>query len=215
MILSQITKHFVQEALKRKILNINDLQKLKNEFSSKYKIKSLLNRELILAYKKIVQEKSDLKSLSFERVIRKRSVRTESGITSVTIVTKPYACPGKCVFCPTEKGIPKSYASNEPGIMRAILNDFDPKRQVKNRLQAYIGNGHTADKVEMIILGGTFSFYPHRYQTDFVRKMYEALNEGLGAKMKDEKCKIENVGSKMAKTLQKAQALNEKAEHRC
>lgn len=220
MTLEQIAESFVREAIEKKILKIKDMQRLKNEYSDKYKIKSFPNRQLITAYKKIVQEEPAFKNSAFEQAIRKRSIRTESGITSVTIVTKPYACPGKCVFCPTEKNVPKSYASNEPGIMRAILNDYDPARQVRNRLHAYLGNGHEADKIEMIIIGGTFSFYPHRYQTDFVRKMYNTLNTGIEngeLRMENNKTveKIHEFSQMKARSLIAAQDLNEQAKHRC
>ncbi|OGJ51908.1 hypothetical protein A2335_03335 [Candidatus Peregrinibacteria bacterium RIFOXYB2_FULL_32_7] len=210
MIIDKIAEKFVKEAFEKKIFKVVDLQKLKNEYSAKYKIRNLLNRDLVKVYKKFIQDKIFEKSEVFESLIRKRGIRTESGIASVTIVTKPYACPGKCIFCPTEKNVPKSYASNEPGIMRAILNDYDPYRQVVNRLNGYIGNGHSADKVEMIILGGTFSFYPHRYQTDFIRRMFNALNKGVI---------VETHNSSLLKsrweTLCGAQRTNETAEHRC
>lgn len=208
MNLEQIADSFVREAIERKIVKIKEMQRLKNEYSDKFKIKSFPNRQLITAYKKIVQQEPSFKNPEFERAIRKRSVRTESGITSVTIVTKPYACPGRCVFCPTEKNVPKSYASNEPGIMRAILNDYDPARQVRNRLHAYIGNGHEADKIEMIIIGGTFSFYPHRYQTDFVRQMFNELNNNSAVSDK-------RLAVGKSRSLKEAQDNNEKAEHRC
>ncbi len=218
MTLEQIAEIFVKDALKNQVFKLIALQKLKNEYSSKYKIKNLLHRDIVSAYKRLIDAKQIEKNQLFENVIRKRSVRTESGITSVTIATKPYACPGKCVFCPTEKNVPKSYASNEPGIMRAILNDYDPYKQVVNRLHAYLGNGHEADKVEMIIIGGTFSFYPHIYQTNFVRNMFNALNR---TEKRELTCPnwyrrgAENVHFPKVKSLKLAQDLNEKAQHRC
>lgn len=110
------------------------------------------------------------------KLLRTASVRGLSGVTVITVLTKPYHCPGKCVYCPLEPGMPKSYISSEPGAQRAVANQFDPYRQVNQRLQALWLNGHEPDKVELIILGGTWSAYPKRYQTWFVKKCFEACN---------------------------------------
>ena len=89
--------------------------------------------------------------------IRMKPVRTLSGVTTVTVLTKPYPCPGKCVFCPTDVRMPKSYLPDEPGARRALQHDFDPYDQVAARLQALEAVGHPTDKVELLILGGTWS----------------------------------------------------------
>lgn len=109
--------------------------------------------------------------------IRMKPVRTLSGVTTVTILTKPYPCPGNCIFCPTEACEPKSYLSDEPGARRALQNHFDPFLQISTRLQALKAVGHPTEKIELLILGGTFSAYPRRYQQWFVERCYEALNQ--------------------------------------
>lgn len=109
--------------------------------------------------------------------IRLKPVRTRSGVTPVTILTKPYPCPGACIFCPNDVRMPKSYLSMEPGAMRAEQNSFDPYLQTYTRLRAYYTTGHPTDKIEMIILGGTWSFYPETYQIWFVKRMFDALND--------------------------------------
>ena len=109
--------------------------------------------------------------------VRLKPVRTLSGVAPVTVLTKPFPCPGKCVFCPNDVCMPKSYLSREPGAQRAAQHRFDPYAQTLGRLLAYHGNGHRVDKVEMIILGGTWSFYPEDYQVWFVKRSFDAMND--------------------------------------
>ncbi|MGD8860220.1 MAG: tRNA uridine(34) 5-carboxymethylaminomethyl modification radical SAM/GNAT enzyme Elp3 [Myxococcales bacterium] len=109
-----------------------------------------------------------------------RPVRTQSGVTPVTVFTKPFPCPGECVFCPNDVRLPKSYLSREPGCQRAVENRFDPYLQTYNRLRAFAAIGHGLDKAELIILGGTFSHYPEAYQRWFVTRCLQALTD-LGA----------------------------------
>ena len=113
----------------------------------------------------------------FRRRVQRRPVRTQSGVTPLTVLTKPFPCPGKCIFCPNDVRMPKSYLSDEPGAQRAANNRFDPYLQTWNRLAAFDATGHPVDKVEMIVLGGTWSFYPEAYQVWFVKRCFDALND--------------------------------------
>jgi len=106
-----------------------------------------------------------------------RAIRTQSGVAIIAVLTKPYPCPGKCLYCPTEKGMPKSYLSNEPAVMRAIMNKFNPYSQVQSRIRALELNGHNVDKIELIVMGGTFSFLPKTYQKKFVSECFRACND--------------------------------------
>ena len=125
--------------------------------------------------------------------IRLKPVRTLSGVTTVTVLTKPYPCPGTCIFSPDDVRMPKSYLPDEPGAMRALEHGFDPYTQVKSRLETLTSVGHPTDKVELLILGGTFSSYRRDYQAWFVRRCFEAMNNitpthptmGAEAEMKD------------------------------
>lgn len=109
--------------------------------------------------------------------LRMKPVRTSSGVTPVTVLTKPFPCPGECIFCPNDVRMPKSYLSDEPGAQRAEQNSFDPYLQTMSRLTAYYNTGHPTDKVELIVLGGTWSFYPETYQIWFVKRMFDALHD--------------------------------------
>lgn len=109
--------------------------------------------------------------------LRLRPVRTLSGVTPVTVLTKPFPCPGTCVFCPSDVRMPKSYLSDEPGAQRAEDNRFDPYLQTWARLAAYRAIGHPVDKVELIVLGGTWSAYPEAYRVWFTKRCFDALND--------------------------------------
>src|SRR5574341_1102028 len=118
----------------------------------------------------IAQDEETLRRLTMN------PVRTLSGVAPVAVLTRPDPCPGRCIFCPDDVRMPKSYLSNEPGAMRALMLDFDPFRQVDERLAAMARIGHTTDKVELLVLGGTWSSYPHDYQEWFIRRCFDALN---------------------------------------
>ncbi len=113
----------------------------------------------------------------FAAKIRMKPIRTLSGVAPVTVLTKPYPCPGRCIFCPSDVRMPKSYLSDEPGAQRAAEHRFDPYRQTLSRLRALHNIGHPVDKVEMIVLGGTWSSYPEPYQVWFVTRCFDALND--------------------------------------
>jgi len=130
----------------------------------------------------------------------KKPVRTKSGVTPLTVVCKPYACPhGRCTYCPggIKDGTPQSYTKQSPAIMRASKLLYDPFRQVQTRLNAFKNMGHPTSKVEIIYLGGTFLAYPVDYQYSFSKSVYDGLN------------------GKKSKSLEEAKKINETAENRC
>jgi len=127
----------------------------------------------------------------------KKFARTISGVTPVAVMTLPMKCPGRCIYCPTYTNTPQSYTPESPAVLRAIRCDYDAGRQVELRLKILSEMGHPTDKVELIIMGGTFLAYPVDYQYRFVKECYDALN---GTSSTD---------------LEKAQKLNETSQHRC
>ena len=114
---------------------------------------------------------------TFLAKVRMKPVRTQSGVAPVTVLTKPFPCPGRCIFCPSDVRMPKSYLSDEPGAQRAAEHQFDPYRQTLSRLLSFDNTGHRVDKIELIILGGTWSFYPEEYQLWFVKRCFDAMND--------------------------------------
>ncbi|GAB4522859.1 MAG: tRNA uridine(34) 5-carboxymethylaminomethyl modification radical SAM/GNAT enzyme Elp3 [Anaerolineales bacterium] len=151
---------------------------------------------LVAAYRALVEEGVWEEDPVLLARIRMKPTRTLSGVTTVTVLTQPYPCPGKCIFCPTDVRMPKSYLPDEPGAMRGLQHNFDPYAQVASRLQSLAAVGHPTNKIELLILGGTWSAYRRDYREWFVKRCFDALN-----------------GQDMP-TLAEAQHLNETAEHR-
>jgi elongator complex protein 3 len=127
----------------------------------------------------------------------KKLARTISGVTPVAAMTRPMKCPGQCLYCPTFADTPRSYTPESPAVFRARQCDYDPHRQVATRLRVLEEMGHPTDKVELIIMGGTFLAQPRDYQYEFIKGCYDALNERESAK------------------LEEAKRFNETARHRC
>ncbi|MEK7538918.1 MAG: tRNA uridine(34) 5-carboxymethylaminomethyl modification radical SAM/GNAT enzyme Elp3 [Patescibacteria group bacterium] len=134
------------------------------------------NAELLAFYKALVEAGEEEKNSNAELVLKKLKTRSNSGVAVVSLLTKPYPCPGRCTYCPTEANMPKSYLSKEPAAARALANDFDPYDQITSRLLALRMNGHETDKIEMIVIGGTWSFYHPKYQEEFLAECYRACN---------------------------------------
>lgn len=113
----------------------------------------------------------------FIRSVRMKPRRTASGVATITVITRPHTCSSNCIYCPCDLRMPKSYIANEPACQRAEQAFFDPYIQVASRLRALHQMGHAVDKIELIVLGGTWSDYPVSYQLWFIRELFRALNE--------------------------------------
>lgn len=142
--------------------------------------------------------------------IRMKPMRTLSGVTTVTVLTKPYPCPGKCIFCPTDVRMPKSYLPDEPGAMRAEQHKFDPYDQVVSRITQLKSLGHPTDKIELLILGGTWSSYKRDYQEWFIKRCFDAMNTLTPAPLPSGEGE-EKIGEN---ELRDAQTFNETTDHR-
>ncbi len=128
----------------------------------------------------------------------RKPAKTLAGVTPITVVVKPRKCDhGTCIYCPGGKKVPQSYTDKSPAVMRALMLDYDPHQQVTVRLKAFSAMHHPTDKIELIILGGTFMQYPKKYRDKFIKACYDGLNE----------CSSKN--------LEEAKKINETAKHRC
>ncbi len=163
---------------------------------------------LVAAYRRLVAEGVWEADPDLLARIRLKPVRSLSGVTVVTVLTKPYDCPGECIFCPDDVRMPKSYLPDEPGAQRALMHAFDPYDQVRARLAALEAVGHPIDKIELLVLGGTWTAYPKDYQTWFIRRLFDALNAD------DCPPAWQHEGDCRAPTLEAAQRHNETARHR-
>ena len=133
--------------------------------------------DLIRGYRHLVAEGDIEPDPQIMKRIRMKPVRTASGVAPVTVLTAPAGCPGKCIFCPDDWRMPKSYIYDEPGCQRAERDGFDPYRQTLGRIQSFESIGHEANKVELLILGGTWSAYSRDYREWFVRRCLDAMND--------------------------------------
>jgi elongator complex protein 3 len=185
-----------------------DFGKLKKSLCKQFSLPMPTNADLRDRYNQLLEEKKLKRSEKFEAALMSRLIRTRSGVAVVAVLTKAYPCPGKCIYCPSEQDMPKSYLSNEPAVMRAIDSQFDPYRQMQNRLRSLELNGHKTDKIELIVMGGTFSFLPKDYQKKFIIECFRAANDyPLNLKFK-----ISNL--KLMDRLLSEQKRNEKTSHR-
>ncbi|MDR2415581.1 MAG: tRNA uridine(34) 5-carboxymethylaminomethyl modification radical SAM/GNAT enzyme Elp3 [Candidatus Peribacteria bacterium] len=197
---------------------------MQRAFAKEQKMKTLPSKSKILqTYFQLVESGVIAKNTDVETLLRKRAIRSLSGIVSVQVLTKPRPCPGKCIFCPNDPTMPKSYIKSEPGAMRAFLNQFDPMKQVYNRLQSLTLTGHQPDKIELIVLGGSRDAYPLAYQEDFLKGLYDACttfstlaihmhNEKEDAKYGFDILNLEDI--QLSSSLSEAIERNQTAKHR-
>lgn len=194
----EIEKEIIKALLSERAKNRADFRRVVASVYRNHNTKGYhANIKLREAYDGMVRSGEVPPSHDLENLLVTKRLRSASGVSVITVLTKPYDCPGACIYCPTEKNVPKSYLPNEPAVMRAILAEYDPFRQVKTRLASLQKQGHPINKIELIIIGGTFSYLPKEYQESFIKNCFDALN-GFESK-----------------NLTESQKNNEKAESRC
>ncbi|MGC8651380.1 MAG: elongator complex protein 3 [Minisyncoccia bacterium] len=187
---------FIKEAIKQKVSNLEAFFVLERQLDKKHHQSFLPFYKLGETYHKLLKNKQIIPYKPLEELLKKVRIRSLSGIVAVTLITKPYPCPGNCLYCPNIPNMPKSYLPDEPACMRALDNQFNPYKQMQARIKALQLNGHPTDKIELIILGGTWSYYPKNYQTWFIKKSFDGAN------------------NKTSKNLIEAQKINEKSHNR-
>jgi len=194
MIRSEERRRVAREVLERLLeedISRDEVHKLKTEVASEHGCKIPSNEEIL----ELASEEEREKVL--ER-LRRRPSRSRSGVSVVAVMSSPEVCPhGVCSYCPRDPEAPQSYVDNEPAVMRARQNDFDAYKQTKKRLEQLKLTGHHANKIELIVMGGTFPSRDFQYQEDFVKGCFDALNQ------------------EMSESWEEAKLKNEKAEHRC
>ena len=171
----------------------SDIDKFKKGIQKKYKY-TISNAEFIKIYKYLNLEDQQLRNL-----ITKKKCKSNSGVLVITVLTSAhpeyidgsgevktarFSCKHDCAYCPNEPAHegnnwvaqPRSYLYAEPAVLRANANDFDPIKQMNSRISSLINMGHIPDKLEIIVLGGTWSEYPRNYQDRFITDLYYAAN---------------------------------------
>ncbi len=178
--LERVAQEILQAALTGKVQSKNDLQKLKRKLSKKHNLTRFPSDVEILSFA------TEKEKAQVSHILRKKPTRTLSGVVVVAVMTEPMECPGKCIYCPTNiPTAPKAYLGDEPATLRARQNQYDPYLQVTSRLNQLQAMGHTTDKVELIVMGGTFLSASDNYQQEFMKRCLDAMN-GCEAKNIDE-----------------------------
>lgn len=194
-------KLLTEQLVKKKIKSREDFLNLIKDLVKKYQISPPSIVEILASYKLLRSQRKNRQSNFFENLLKKRPVRSLSGVAVISVLTKPYPCPGKCLYCPTEKGFPKSYLSGEPAAERAHLLKYNPYLQVKKRIETLKKTGHPTEKIELIVIGASFNAYPKKYQEWFIKRCFDGANDALSRRNR-------------SKSLIEAQKKNEKAKNR-
>ncbi len=174
----------------------NDVKKQVKKICTKYSLERIPRNYEILA------SVTGSEYIKLQKALVRKPVKTASGVAVIALMPKPYACPhGRCTYCPggIEYNSPNSYTGREPSTQNAILNNYDPKKQILDKLEHLIAYGHDSTKLELVIVGGTFLFMPRDYQINFIKSCFDALNgfdspDLESAKKNNEKANFRNVG---------------------
>jgi elongator complex protein 3 len=172
-----IDKIFFELIKDTSITTKEQFQKFKNKFYKWQKMKEVIPDIIFInRYNELIKNNKIKYEIRIAKLIRKRAIRSLSWVSVISILTKNWICPWKCIYCPSFENLPKSYLPNEPAVMRAILNKFNPISQVQNRLHSLEITWHNVSKCDVRIIGGTWSNYPKNYQENFIKWIYDAHN---------------------------------------
>jgi histone acetyltransferase (RNA polymerase elongator complex component) len=185
----EILENYIYEIIERKIKNKKELEGVLRELNKKYHIMGSCMK-LLYVYRSMCKRKLIKYDIMYEELFQSKGFRSQSGVLVVAVFTSPYpetmkdgvmtkqafSCEYDCYYCPAEPNQPRSYLLNEPGVRRANHNKFDAVNQFRDRIGTYIAMGHPIDKIELIVLGGTWSSYPKDYQDSFIRDVMYAAN---------------------------------------
>ena len=163
-------------------LTLSKIMDIKIEVCRKHHINKIPRNSEILNY----ITASNLPSI--RNFLKRRSVRSRSGVAIITAITRPFSCPhGTCIYCPggVRFGTPQSYTRGSPAVEYGLARNYDPTRQVQDALNSLIRNGHDTSKIELIVLGGTVLAMPVEYQKWFIKSCYDALNGKVSNNLED------------------------------
>ncbi|MCW4028754.1 MAG: tRNA uridine(34) 5-carboxymethylaminomethyl modification radical SAM/GNAT enzyme Elp3 [Candidatus Bathyarchaeota archaeon] len=167
----------------------DDVNRLKIKTAAKYRLPA------VPANADIIANLTPNEAKQLLPLLRRKTTRTISGVTVVATMTKPYPCPQPepCAYCPggPTTGSPQSYTGYEPAALRGTQNNFDPYEQVQNRIRQLTAIGHKVDKVELIVMGGTFPATPKEYQTWFIQRLLDAITGKTSANIEEAKANAE------------------------
>jgi ELP3 family radical SAM enzyme/protein acetyltransferase len=177
----ELLERMMNDIFDADIQDRKEMEKIITSFQKKYKTRAA-KRELLNIYRYMCQRDGTEYDKKYEYLLQAHPVRSQSGVQVIAVVLSPYpngkqfTCDWNCFYCPLQPGQPRSYLKEEPGVLRANMCNFDPVLMVHDRLKSYVVNGHPTDKIELIVLGGTWASYPEDYQYDFITKLYYGAN---------------------------------------
>ncbi len=191
------TREIIDSLMLLKSPSPKDVTRIKTRVAARYHLGSLPSNVEILAGLRAEERKH------LWKLLRRKSARTISGVTVVAVMTKPHPCPQDepCAYCPggPSQGVPQSYTGHEPAAMRGSQNNYDPFKQVRSRIDQLTAIGHNVDKIELIIMGGTFPATPPEYQNWFIKRCLDAITEKESRDLEEakeiaERSRMRNVG---------------------
>jgi ELP3 family radical SAM enzyme/protein acetyltransferase len=186
----EILEKYIYEIINNKISTKLEVETRIRQLNKKYHISASCIK-LLYVYRNLCSKRKLIHDMRYEELFQSKSYRSQSGVIVVAVFTSPYpetvdnsnnskiqqfSCEYDCYYCPAEPNQPRSYLLKEPGVLRANKNKFDAISQFKDRISQYISMGHPIDKIELIVLGGTWSTYPADYQDNFIRDIFFAAN---------------------------------------
>ncbi len=175
-IIEKISRDVIDYLISNPGTSRQKITNIKGRIGKRYKYHKVIKNATILDYATSEEKKVII------QILKRRKTRTLSGVSVIAIMTKPLPCPGTCIYCPGQDSQPgekvaQSYTGREPAAMRSIHNNYDPYLQVQSRIKDLEAIGHVVDKIELIIMGGTFLSTDPEYQTEFVKGALEGIIE--------------------------------------
>lgn len=151
----------------------NEIIRLRRIYGIHPKKSQLFYMYRLYLYKNLIKPHPILEDL----FITKR-MRSQSGVLVISVIMPPdnFSCTYDCYYCPNDPAYSRSYFRGEPTVQRGARNNFDAYKQFYDRAMSYFVNGHHIDKVEIIILGGTFSCYQPKDSENFIKMLFFASN---------------------------------------
>jgi elongator complex protein 3 len=206
-------RFIINEIIDGRVKNKKELEKLKLKVCRDFKLMEFMSNSIILG------AATPEEKIIISPLVRKKPTRTISGVAIVAVMCKPHKCPhGRCTYCPESDIAPPSYTGEEPAALRARMYQFDPYLQTYNRLVQLESIGHPLDKVELIVMGGTFPSYFICYQEWFITRCLKAMND-FGLENAENRTKIRKIGELTDSTvfnyLEDVQRENELSNIRC
>ncbi len=187
----KISREIIEYLMENPQVSREKITNIKGRIGKKYHYKKVIKNATVLHH--ATPEEQEI----ITQILKRRRTRTLSGVSVIAIMTKPLPCPGTCIYCPGQDSQPgekvaQSYTGREPAAMRSIHNNYDPYLQVQSRIRDLEAIGHKIDKIELIIMGGTFLSSDISYQEKFVKGALEGIIEKKVNSLKEAQKLAEN-----------------------